>query len=93
MPCFVAVLAYFFPRLAIILTVIFSDYIGLAYKTTIWPLLGFFFAPLTTLAYAFAINQNGAVSGWYLIVFIIAILMDLGAVGGTRHYKKRWWDD
>jgi hypothetical protein len=61
MPCVVALIALIFPRLAILLVVIFSDFIGNAYKTVLWPLLGFFFVPLTTLAYAFAINRNGSV--------------------------------
>lgn len=82
MPCLVGCLALSFPRLAIILVVIFSDYIGAAYQTWIWPLLGFFFMPLTTLAYAWAINANGSVSGIYLLVVIIAVLIDLGTVGG-----------
>ena len=54
MPCAVAAVAFFFPRLIILLMVLFGSYIGDAYKTTIWPLLGFFFAPYTTLAYAWA---------------------------------------
>lgn len=83
MPCLVALIALAFPRLAIILVVIFSNYIGQAYSTTLWPLLGFFFAPLTTLAYAWAINANGSVSGIYLLAVVIAGLIDLGLIGGS----------
>ncbi len=90
MPCLVALLALAFPRVAIILTVIFSDYIGNAYQTTLWPLLGFFFAPLTTLAYALAMNANGSVSGFYLVIVVIAVLGDLGILGiGAGADKKR----
>ncbi len=78
MPCLVGVIALGMPRLAILLVVIFSDYIGRAYATTIWPLLGFFFMPLTTLAYAYAVNAHGAVSGWPLALVVLAALMDLG---------------
>ena len=91
-PCLVGLLALIFPRLAIILVVIFSDYLGQAYQTTIWPLLGFFVMPLTTLAYAWAINANGSVSGVYLVAVIVAVLFDLGIIGGNasnpqvRHY-------
>ena len=38
--------------------------------------------PFTTLAYAWAINSNGSVSGFYLVVVILAVLMDLGSLGG-----------
>lgn len=89
MPCLVGAIAFFFPRLAIILVVIFSDYIGNAYQTTIWPLLGFFFLPLTTLAYAFAINNHGSVSGIYLVLIILTVLMDLGILGGGGHSATR----
>ena len=82
MTCLMGLMAMAFPRMAIILVVIFSDYIGTAYQTTIWPLLGFFFMPVTTLAYAWAIHSNGSVAGLYLIVVIIAVLIDLGIIGG-----------
>ena len=87
MPCLVALLGLVFPRLAIILVVIFSDYIGQAYQTVIWPLLGFFFMPLTTLAYAWAINANGSVSGVYLFLIIVAALIDLGTNGGSASHS------
>src|SRR5262245_6796954 len=88
MPCFVGCLALFIPRITIVLVVILSDYIGRAYQTTIWPLLGFFFMPLTTLAYAFAINSNGSVSGIYLVVVVVAVLIDLGILGGGASNKQ-----
>lgn len=88
MPCLLALIAFFFPRVVIALLVIFGDYIGRAYETTLWPLLGFFFAPFTTLTYAWAINSQGSVSGFPLIVMIIAILLDLGIIGGGAKAKK-----
>ena len=82
MPCLVASIAFFFPRVAMILLVIFGDYIGRAYDTFIWPFLGFLFAPYTTLAYAFAINHHGSVEAWYLGLVVLGALMDLGVLGG-----------
>ena len=76
-------LALFFPRLVIILVFLFSGYLGRAYETNIWPVLGFIFMPLTTLAYAFAKNQNGEVSGIYLVLVVVAVLIDLGIIGGS----------
>jgi len=81
-PCLLAAIAFFFPRFAILLLVIFGDYIGRAYATTLWPLLGFFFMPYTTLAYAWAKNTNGSVDGLYLIAVVVAVLVDLGVIGG-----------
>jgi hypothetical protein len=91
MPCILALLAFFFPRLVIILLAIFGNYMDAAYKTLIWPLLGFLFLPYTTLAYAWAINSspNHSLQGLGLIVFVIAILVDIGVIGGGAKAKKR----
>lgn len=78
-----------FPRLAIVVVVIFSDYIGTACQTVLWPLLGFFFMPLTTLAYAWAWHSGGgSVAGIGLVVVILAALMDLGIIGSGAHNQK-----
>jgi hypothetical protein len=88
MPCLIGLLALAFPRLAIILVVIFSDYIGHAYQTVIWPLLGFIFMPLTTLAYAWAINSRGSVAGFHLVVVVLAVLIDLGILGSGAANRR-----
>jgi len=92
MPCFLGCIALVAPRLTIVLIVIFSDYIGRAYETTLWPLLGFLFMPMTTLAYAWAINSHGSVSGAYLVVVVVAVLLDLGLVGGGGASARRYRD-
>jgi len=89
MPCFIGCLALAMPRLAIVLVVIFSDYIGRAYDTLIWPLLGFFIMPLTTLTYAWAINSRGSVEGMHLVVLVLAVLIDLGLIGGSSRARRR----
>ena len=40
------------PRVVLLLVAIFSHYLGWAYETVLWPVVGFFFLPTTTLAYA-----------------------------------------
>lgn len=88
MPCFIGCLALSMPRLAIVLVVIFSDYIGRACDTLVWPLLGFVFMPMTTLAYAWAINSRGSVDGLHLAVVVLAALMDLGVIGGSSRARR-----
>jgi len=83
MYCLVGCIALVTPRLAILLLVIFGDYIGRAYDTLTWPVLGFLFMPTTTLAYAWAINSRGSVEGFHLVVVVIAVLIDLGMIGGS----------
>lgn len=89
MSCLIGCLALFTPRLAIVVVVLFSDYLGRAYETTLWPLLGFLFMPLTTLAYAWAVNSNRTVTGIYLAVVVVAVLLDLGLVGGGAAAGRR----
>ena len=92
MPCLIGCLALSMPRLAIVLLVIFSDYIGHAFDSLLWPLLGFFFLPTSTLAYAFAINHGGGLDVIYLALFIIAILIDVGIIGGNARHGQRCRD-
>ena len=97
MPCMFGCLTLMAPRLTIILMVIFSGYLGRAYDTVIWPLLGFLFMPTTTIAYAWAINSRGELGGLHLVVFVLAVMIDLGILGGNahggrRHYRRQWND-
>ncbi len=89
MPCLIALAAYFFPRVVLALIWLFSNYLGRAYASILWPLLGFIFMPLTTLAYAFAINSNGTVTGFYLFLVIVAALLDLGTHGVGPMSKRK----
>jgi len=88
MPCCMALIALSAPRIAILLVVVFSDYIGTAYETNLAPLLGFFFLPTTTLAYAWAIHSRGSVEGFQLVVVVLAVLIDLGILGGSAHGRR-----
>ena len=91
MGCLVGCIAVLFPRLALALVFLTSGYLGRAYETTRWPVLGFFFMPFTTLAYAWAVNTNGTVTGVYLVVVVIAVLLDLGSNGhGASEGRKKW---
>jgi hypothetical protein len=89
MPLLVGCLALSAPRFAILLVVVFSDYIGRAYESMLWPFIGFFIMPLTTLAYAWAINSRGSVEGVHLVIVVLAVLMDWGIIGGSASQRKR----
>ena len=89
MPCLAALLAVFFPRLVIALVFVFSRYLEQAYDTWYWPVLGFVFMPFTTLAYAFALNHGQGLIGVHLAVFVIAVLMDIGALSGGGYASRR----
>jgi hypothetical protein len=89
MPCLVAIIALGFPRLVLLAVWLFSDFLSRAYHTALWPILGFIFMPLTTLAYAWAINANGSVSGGFFVIVLIAALIDLGMLGGSSRARRR----
>ena len=97
MPCFVGCLALVFPRLALFFVWFFGgNYLTRAYDSFLLPLLGFFFLPLTTLTFAFGVNSlspPGHMSpvGWLLTG--LAVLVDIGLVGGGGKSAKRWRDE
>ncbi len=52
MGCLVAIFAGFFPRIALVVVWVATDYVDRAFDSFLLPLLGLFFLPLTTLVYA-----------------------------------------
>lgn len=90
MGCILVLFAMFLPRVTLFCLWLFGDYLQRAFSGQVfWPLMGFFFTPYTTLAWCFA-NLHGGVQGGYVILVIIAALLDLGSIGGgTRHAKRK----
>lgn len=92
MPLLLGCLALSFPRIVLGLVWLFGgNYLGRAFPSFIFPLLGFFFLPLTTLAFALAANSFGTPTGitpfgWLLTG--LALLGDLGLLGGTRRLGR-----
>lgn len=92
--CLFAILAFFMPRVAIVLLWLFGDFISKPFSamqwTWLWPVLGLFFAPYTLLTYCLAYMQSGGkVDGMWLIAVGIAALFDLGLIGqGAKSRKK-----
>jgi hypothetical protein len=90
MPCLLLIFAVFSPRLVLALIAIFTHWFSAAFNTMLWPILGFFFMPYTTLAYMAAmLNNNHSVSGVWLLLLIVAVLIDLG-VHHRSAVRKRW---
>jgi hypothetical protein len=87
--CLLVILSAMMPRLVIIVIAIATNWISMAYETTIWPLLGWLFMPFTTLAYMAAmLNNNHEVSGGWIILMIVAVLMDLGGNSSGRTMRS-----
>ncbi|MBX3356591.1 MAG: hypothetical protein KF724_12915 [Phycisphaeraceae bacterium] len=91
MACLLIALSLFMPRLILILVWLFGgSYLSSPFGSWIWPVLGFFFLPLTTLAYAFSWHQSGgSVGGLWIVLIVIAVLVDLGLIGGGAAGSRR----
>jgi hypothetical protein len=66
---------------------LFSSYLQRAYHSMLIPLLGFIFLPLTTIVYAWLVNNHYDIVGLNLVWVLLAILIDLGSVG--HGYSRR----
>jgi hypothetical protein len=93
MPCLLLILFLAFPRIALLLLFLFSNYLERAYHGLIMPLLGFLFLPLTTLAYAWMANTGRPTTGVNLLILIVAVVVDLGGLGGGAHHRRTRWAD
>jgi hypothetical protein len=91
--CLIVLLVLLLPRTIMVVLWLFSNYLSTAFGTWVWPLIGFFVLPTTTLAYAVAPNRYGGVRGVGLVLVILGALVDLGALGGGRGAGKRWARD
>ena len=89
MACLLVLLSVMMPRVVIIVLALCTDYISAAYETAIWPILGWFFMPFTTLAYMAAmLNNDHEVSGGWLVLVIIAVVMDLAGSTTVRRSES-----
>jgi hypothetical protein len=88
MPCLALLIVLAFPRLAIVLLYMFSNFFRGVYDSLLIPLLGFIFLPLTLLAYTWLVKIHQPFDLFFFVVMGIAVIVDLGLVGGG-HYSRR----
>jgi hypothetical protein len=82
MGCIIPFLGLLAPRLILFVLFLCTNYFSKAYETAIWPILGFIFMPFTTFAYLWAsIETNRCVTGGWIVVIVIAVILDLGNSG------------
>lgn len=91
MPCLLLIVVLAFPRVILALLFFFSTYLQRAYHGFLIPLLGFIFLPLTTLVYAWMVNNNMPLAGVNLIILLIAAIIDAGGLGGGEWHRRRRW--
>ena len=93
MPCLLLILFLAFPRIALVLLFLFSNYLQRAYHPLALLLLGFLFLPLTTLAYAWITNTRQPIAGFNLVILIVAVVIDLGGLSRGEYHRRRRRED
>ena len=89
MPCFLAILIVAFPRIAIALLYLFTSFFTGVYNSVLLPLIGFLFLPFTLIAYTFLANMRQPHDTTFLVVLFIAVIVDLGLIGGGNKVRRR----
>ena len=83
--CFLALVAFFFPRVVVVLLWFFSHWFEGIFTTVLWPILGFIFLPTTLLWYT-------AVQHWYggewtfipIAGIVLALIIDVSPAKARR---------
>jgi hypothetical protein len=88
-PCILAVFVLAFPRVAIILLYLLTDLFKGVYDSLLVPLLGFIFMPVTLVAYTWLTKAARPVDAFYLVVMFVAVIVDLGFIGGGRASRRK----
>jgi hypothetical protein len=89
MPCLFLILILAFPRVVLLLLFFLTNYLTRAYHDLLIPLIGFIFVPLTTLAYAWMVNNHLPLEGVNLLILLLAVVLDLGGLGGGAYHRSR----
>jgi hypothetical protein len=88
MPCLLLILVLAFPRIVLLLLLLLTNYLERAYHGVILPVIGLLFLPLTTLAYAWMVNNGQPTAGVNLLILLIAVVIDLGGLGGGEYHRR-----
>jgi hypothetical protein len=89
MPCLLVLLILIFPRVVLAVMFFTSTFLQRAYHNLLIPILGFVFLPLTTIVYAWLVNNHLPIDGINLIYLIVAVIIDLGGLGGGESHRRR----
>jgi hypothetical protein len=90
MGCIFLIFSILMPRLAMVIIFLLTNWFNRAFATVLWPVLGFLFMPYTTLAWMLAMLENNhQVTGAWVIVVAVAVVLDLGGHGGLARHRRK----
>ena len=86
MPVLILLLALFIPRVTMFLLWLLTDLFHGVFNSVLWPVVGFFILPLTTLWYSVVMKYFGGEWGIVPIIGgVFAVLIDISPV----RYRRR----
>ncbi|HET8648453.1 MAG TPA: hypothetical protein VFL95_00310 [Gemmatimonadales bacterium] len=85
MPCLLALIALFTPRLVVALLWFLTNWFQGMFNTILWPILGFIFLPTTLLWYSVVQHWfGGQWTLWPVVGLVIALMIDVSPASGKR---------
>jgi len=84
MPCLLAA----FPRIAIILLYLLTNFFHGVYQSLLLPILGFLFLPLTLLVYTYLLQSHTPLGTVQFVILFVAVILDLGLIGTSRRLNR-----
>jgi hypothetical protein len=91
--CLVTLLLLISPRLFLFCVWLLSDWYN-AFDSRLVAFLGWLFLPYTSLAWMYIFFHNGGrLEGGYLVLLILAVLVDIGVFSGGHKSMKHGHDE
>jgi len=87
--CLFALVAGFFPRVALVLVWIFTNLVDRAFGPLILPFLGLIFLPFTTLVYVLAWSPTVELGQGRWLWVALAFAFELATYGGSARRGRR----
>jgi hypothetical protein len=87
--CLIVLLGAAFPRVALVITWLFTDLVDRAFDSFVLPLLGLIFLPYTTFFYVLAYAPVTGVTGigWFFVVF--GFILDVTSFANSTRERRR----
>ncbi len=86
--CLLAMMIGLAPRLVLILMAIFGERINFAFDSFIIPVLGWIFAPYTTIFYILVYSPLTGVTGWDWVWVGLGVVLDIMKWGQIANNRK-----
>ena len=87
--CLVLFIGAMFPRTAIVLLELFTDFNDQAFDSFWVGFIGFLFLPYSTLAFVLMDNLSDPINGFGWFVVALGFLADVASYGGAAQNRRR----